>query len=101
LLKKVSYQNSTSRNYVYDNADRVTNITNNLGGNLSESYDYGYDNNSNRQSEVRKENGVARRTASYQYDGLDRLHISQQGEHHFRINLNCDGLIKRYTNFTN
>jgi RHS repeat-associated protein len=73
LLQKVSYQNNTNRNYVYDNADRVTNITNNLGGNQSESYDYGYDANSNRESEVRKENGAARRTASYQYDGLDRL----------------------------
>jgi RHS repeat-associated protein len=73
LLKKVAYQNNTNRNYIYDNADRVTNITNNLGGNQNESYDYAYDNNSNRESEVHKENGVARRTASYQYDGLDRL----------------------------
>ena len=73
LLQKVSYQNNTNRNYVYDNADRVTNITNNLGNSQSESYDYGYDANSNRETEVRKENGVARRTAAYQYDGLDRL----------------------------
>ena len=65
LLKKVAYQNSTSRNYVYDNADRVTNITNNLGGNQSESYDYGYDANSNRETEIRKENGIAKRTAAY------------------------------------
>jgi YD repeat-containing protein len=73
LLKKVAYQNSTNRNYVYDNADRVTSITNTLGGNQSESYDYGYDANSNRESEVRRENGIAKRTAAYQYDGLDRL----------------------------
>jgi RHS repeat-associated protein len=73
LLKKVAYQNNTNRNYVYDNADRVTNITNNLGANQSESYDYGYDANSNRESEIRKENGTAKRTASYQYDALDRL----------------------------
>lgn len=73
LLKKVAYQNQTSRNYIYDDADRVTNITNNFGNNQNESYDYGYDANSNRISEVRKENDTARRTSVYDYDALDRL----------------------------
>lgn len=73
LLQKVSYQNSTSRNYVYDDADRVTRITNNFGASQSESYDYGYDANSNRTSEIRKENNIAKRTASYDYDKLNRL----------------------------
>ena len=73
LLQKVSYANSTNRNYVYDTADRVTNITNNFGSGQSESFDYTYDANSNRISEIRKENGTTRRTSTYDYDELDRL----------------------------
>ncbi len=73
LLKKVAYQNQTSRNYVYDDADRVSTVTNNFAGSQNESYDYIYDNNSNRTREVRRENGIAKRTAVYDYDALDRL----------------------------
>jgi RHS repeat-associated protein len=73
LLKKVSYQNTTTRDYVYDNANRVTNITNRFGNSQSESFDYGYDANSNRSSEIRKSNGQAFRTIAYSYDKVDRL----------------------------
>ena len=73
LLQKVSYQNGSSRNYIYDDADRVTNITNNFGNDQSESFDYAYDANSNRTNEVKKANGQTFRTLDYQYDTLDRL----------------------------
>ena len=73
LLKKVGYQNGTTRNYNYDDADRVANITNTLGGSQSESFDYGYDADSNRISEIKKANGQAFRTIAYDYDKLDRL----------------------------
>ena len=74
MLKKVGYQNGTSRNYNYDDADRVTNTTNTLGGsNQSESFDYGYDADSNRISEIKKANGQTFRTIGYDYDKLDRL----------------------------
>jgi RHS repeat-associated protein len=73
LQQKVTYQNSTTRNYAYDNANRVTNITNSFGAGQSESFDYGYDANSNRSSEIRKSNGQAFRTIAYTYDKVDRL----------------------------
>ena len=73
LQQKVTYQNTTSRNYAYDNANRVTKITNSFANSGSESFDYGYDANSNRQSEVRKTNGQAFRTIAYTYDKVDRL----------------------------
>ena len=73
LLQKVTYANAAVRNYNYDNADRVTNINNSYGAGQSESYDYAYDANSNRTNEVRKENGIAKRTSVYDYDAFDRL----------------------------
>jgi len=74
LLDEVVYQGnaSTKRKFDYDNADRVTNITNTIGTN-TESFDYGYDANSNRTSETRKSNGTTTRTITYGFDALDRL----------------------------
>ena len=72
LLQKVDYSANKKREFTYDNADRISNITNTIGTN-SESFDYGYDANSNRNSEVRKANGQAFRTIAYDYDKLDRL----------------------------
>lgn len=74
LLDEVVYQGnaSTKRKFTYDNADRVTNITNTIGTN-TESFDYGYDANSNRTSETRKSNGTTTRTITYGFDMLDRL----------------------------
>jgi YD repeat-containing protein len=74
LLDEVVYQGnaSTKRKFSYDNADRVTNITNTIGTN-TESFDYGYDGNSNRTSETRKFNGTTTRTITNGCDVLDRL----------------------------
>jgi RHS repeat-associated protein len=74
LLDKVTYsQNSTSRVYTYDNADRVKTITNSFTNSQSESFEYVYDANSNRDLEIKKVNGQALKTVDYDYDKLDRL----------------------------
>jgi YD repeat-containing protein len=72
LLQKVSYSANSKREYGYDNADRVSNITNTIGSN-SKSYDYGYDANSNRNAETKKTDNQVSRNLEYQYDEVDRL----------------------------
>jgi RHS repeat-associated protein len=73
LLDKVTYQNSTSRNYVYDSADRVSSITNSFGNDQSETFGYGYDANSNRITETKQATNQTTKNIRYQYDSLDRL----------------------------
>lgn len=72
LLQKVTYSSNAKREYTYDSADRITNVTNTLGAN-AESFDYGYDANSNRISEIKRINNQAYRTISYEFDQVDRL----------------------------
>jgi RHS repeat-associated protein len=73
ILDKVTYQNSTSRNYVYDSADRVSSITNSFGNDQSETFGYGYDANSNRITETKAATNQVTKSINYQYDSLDRL----------------------------
>jgi RHS repeat-associated protein len=73
LLKRVTYATGVTRDYSYDNADRVASVTNTLRPQLSEDFDYTYDRNSNRDSETRKQNGQTVRTIAYGYDELNRL----------------------------
>ena len=76
LLQKVEYGSGLRREYTYDNADRLTEITNTVGtdsGGQTQQFVYGYDKNSNRTSETRKQNGQTIRSVSYDYDLLDRL----------------------------
>ena len=72
LLSKVSYAANSKREYAYDDADRVSQITNTTGAN-TESFAYGYDASSNRVSETKQANGQATKTLNYGYDKLDRL----------------------------
>lgn len=76
LLKTVDYGSGLKREYSYDNADRLTQLTNTVGtgsGVKTQQFVYGYDGNSNRESETRKQNGETIRSITYGYDLLDRL----------------------------
>jgi RHS repeat-associated protein len=73
LLENIQYPSGMQRSYSYDNADRLTKVTNALGGGASEEFIYTYDANSNRQTETRKRDETPHRTLSYQYDELNRL----------------------------
>ena len=73
LLKRVAYPNGMKRDYNYDTADRLTSINNHISATESDEFDYGYDANSNRTTETRKQNGNTVRDITYDYDLLDRL----------------------------
>jgi RHS repeat-associated protein len=73
LLQRVTYENGQQRDYDYDDADRLTRITNQVSGSEKAVFEYGYDANSNRTSETRKLNGDIVRAVTYDYDLLDRL----------------------------
>src|SRR5882724_2621933 len=76
LLQKVDYGAGMKREYGYDNADRLTKVTNTTGTAATpqtQEFLYGYDANSNRESETRKFNGQTTRGITYGYDLLDRL----------------------------
>jgi YD repeat-containing protein len=79
LMSRVDYGSGMSRAYSYDNADRVTSIINTLSPTQSEEFVYGYDANSNRESETRKRNGSTIRAISYQFDSLNRLTQANYG----------------------
>ncbi|MDT7780152.1 MAG: hypothetical protein QOC99_2664 [Acidobacteriota bacterium] len=70
---KASYSSGTERAYSYDNAGRITSVTNSLGSQQSEQYEYDYDADSNRVGEMRKFGGVAFRSVDYNFDEDDRL----------------------------
>src|SRR4030095_6812379 len=56
LLQSVDYGSGQKREYAYDNADRLTQITNTVGTGSAiktQQFVYGYDQNSNRASETR------------------------------------------------
>jgi YD repeat-containing protein len=64
LLKQVDYGAGMKREYTYDDADRLKQVTNTVGTEPStqtQQFIYGYDSNSNRESETRKVNGQTTR----------------------------------------
>jgi RHS repeat-associated protein len=76
LLQSVDYGSGQKREYAYDNADRLTQITNTVGTGSAiktQQFVYGYDQNSNRTNETRKQNNQIIRSVTYDYDLLDRL----------------------------
>jgi RHS repeat-associated protein len=79
LLSRVEYGNGMTRAYSYDNADQVTGIINTHSASENEEFAYGYDANSNRQSETRKRNGATTRSIAYQFDSLNRLTQANYG----------------------
>ena len=72
-MKQVTYPAGMTRQYEYDDADRVSGILNTVNATESEEYVYGYDANGNRSTETRKQNGAVSRELSYGYDELNRL----------------------------
>jgi RHS repeat-associated protein len=76
LLQRVDYGAEMKREYTYDNADRLTQLTNTAGTGAqaqTQQFVYTYDQNSNRETETRKINGQVTRSMTYAYDLLDRL----------------------------
>ncbi|MEW6207471.1 MAG: hypothetical protein AB1631_03835 [Acidobacteriota bacterium] len=73
LIEQVSYSTGMTREWSYDQADRLVSIKNSFSAEESEEYIYGYDKNSNRASEIRRKNGAEVRRFEYEHDELDRL----------------------------
>jgi len=78
LLKSIAYPNGTVASYPsYDRADRLLSIVNHDGASQAlSSYQYSYDANSNRKSQVETQydiNGGMPETTTYEYDRLNRL----------------------------
>src|SRR6185295_8941957 len=72
LLKAIHRPNGVDTAYTYDLADRVETIVVSRGTTRLAAYEYGYDANGNRLSQV-EENGGPPETTTYGYDDLDRL----------------------------
>src|SRR5262249_55714818 len=72
LLKSVTYPNGTVASYEYDRADRLTHLTIDRAGTVIVAYEYGYEENGNRKSQIETNGGNAE-TTTYGYDDLDRL----------------------------
>jgi RHS repeat-associated protein len=72
LLKEVISPNGVKASSTYDQADRLTLLTNAKGAALVSSYAYTYDANGNRVQQVELNGGVSE-TTGYAYDEVDRL----------------------------
>jgi RHS repeat-associated protein len=73
LPQQVDYPNGTRSIYTFDNARRLTLIETTLGGTSPISqYEYTYDANGNRATQV-ETNGGAAETTTYTYDDADRM----------------------------
>jgi RHS repeat-associated protein len=72
LLSTVTYPNGVVATHAYDNADRLTSLTNAGGGTTISSYAYNYTPNGNRASQVETNGGLVE-TTDYTYDDLNRL----------------------------
>ncbi len=72
LLKEVAYPSGVKATYAYDDADRLTSVSNARGATVVSSYAYAYDPNGNRTSQVETNGGLAE-TTTYGYDDLSRL----------------------------
>jgi len=70
--KSVSYPNGATEEYDYHPTNRVKTITNRLGGSLISKFEYLYDQNGNRESQI-ETRGVRSITTGYHYDTLDRM----------------------------
>lgn len=72
LKVKVAYPNNTTAVQGYDAARRILYIENRQNGAIVSRYDYTYDANGNRLSQI-EVNGGAAETTAYAYDNNDRL----------------------------
>lgn len=72
----VSYPNTTSTRYTYDQVGRVDTITNQANNAQLSSFDYAYDDNGNRTEQIEIQNGFSsnkQQTTTYTFDELDRM----------------------------
>jgi RHS repeat-associated protein len=72
LLKSVTYPSGVAATHGYDSADRLVSVANRQGATSISSYDYMYDGNGNRLTQV-ESNGGTTETTTYAYDDLNRL----------------------------
>src|SRR5205807_3612019 len=92
LLKRITYPNGSIADYSfgdsYDQANRLTHLANRQAptagspGFIISSYQYAYDANGNRLTQVETQhdiNGGAAEITAYVYDILNRLHIVTYG----------------------
>ena len=73
VCKKVNYVAGMKREYGYDAADRVANITNTINQTDKQRFDYEYDENSNRKKETQSLQGTPRKVLNFTHDLADRL----------------------------
>ncbi|MDX1999364.1 MAG: RHS repeat-associated core domain-containing protein [Thermoanaerobaculia bacterium] len=71
-LRRIAYPNSTEARHTYDLANRLVRIDNSRLAAVISSYQYAYDRNGNRTSQI-EQNGGAAETTTYQFDTADRL----------------------------
>ncbi|GAB2195100.1 hypothetical protein MAH2_29960 [Sessilibacter sp. MAH2] len=71
-MNRVQYPNNTEANYTYDRVGRTSTIRNLQNSAVVSSYEYSYDQNSNRTQQIEVNGGLAEVT-TYQYDDFDRL----------------------------
>ena len=72
LLHTVSTPNGVVATHTYDEADRLSSLTNTRSGTTVSSYAYDYDDNGNRTSQIETNDGLTE-TTTYTFDALDRL----------------------------
>jgi RHS repeat-associated protein len=72
LLKTITKPDGTVTSYGYDRGDRLTSIVVRRGADVLTSYEYSYDVNGNRLTQV-ETNGGPPETTTYTYDDLSRL----------------------------
>jgi RHS repeat-associated protein len=71
-LRRIAYPNSTEARTIYDLANRISRVDNLRLAAVISSYQYTYDRNGNRTSQI-EQNGGAAETTTYGFDAADRL----------------------------
>jgi RHS repeat-associated protein len=73
LLREITHPNQVRSSYTYDNAGRVRVIDTRKSGDLVSRFEYGYDANGNRETQLEQHGAEAPESTAYGYDALNRL----------------------------